>query len=153
MEDDWPLSLFAVGLLGLLWPARKGRWIEALGISLAWIPHIVLFTVIWEGRVSDALLAAKLPVLTLAALGLAIAAGAIVRWWRWLGVGLAVLWLIVGPLAYVPLIAVPLVLVATLFIQLPLARAVDLTQAQASRRHAILVEGLINVKPADGDSA
>ncbi len=63
-----------------------------------------------------------------------------------IGVFIAVLWLIVGPLAYVPLVAVPLVLFATLLIQIPLACAVDLTQAQASRRHGILVEGLIGVE-------
>ncbi len=63
-----------------------------------------------------------------------------------IGIFIAVLWLIVGPLAYVPLIAVPVVLIATLLIQVPLSRAVKLTQSQAARRHGILVEGLIGVE-------
>ncbi|MDH3580066.1 MAG: ATP-binding cassette domain-containing protein [Hyphomicrobiales bacterium] len=45
-----------------------------------------------------------------------------------------------------PLIAVPLVLGATLVIQLPLSRSVRATQAEASRRHSILVEGLIGAE-------
>jgi len=63
-----------------------------------------------------------------------------------IGVFIAVLWTIVGPIAWVPLIAVPLVICATLVIQLPLSRAVWATQAEASRRHSILVESLIGAE-------
>jgi ATP-binding cassette subfamily C protein LapB len=59
-----------------------------------------------------------------------------------IGVFIVVLMAIVGPIAYVPLAAVPLVLVLTLLIQLPLSRSVRLTQAEASRRHSLLVESL-----------
>ncbi len=63
-----------------------------------------------------------------------------------IGVFIFVLWLIVGPLAFVPLAAVPIVLAVTLLTQIPLARSVKLTQIQAARRHSILVEGLIGVE-------
>lgn len=63
-----------------------------------------------------------------------------------IGVFIAVLWLIAGPIALVPLLAVPLVLLVSLFIQLPLARSVKRTQAQAARRHSILVESLIGLE-------
>ena len=63
-----------------------------------------------------------------------------------IGVFIAVLWAIVGPIAWVPLIAVPLVLTSTLLIQLPLSRSVQATQQEASRRHSILIESLIGVE-------
>jgi len=63
-----------------------------------------------------------------------------------IGVFIFVLWLIVGPLAFVPLAAVPIVLAVTLLTQIPLARSVKLTHIQAARRHSILVEGLIGVE-------
>ncbi|MEM1048605.1 MAG: type I secretion system permease/ATPase [Pseudomonadota bacterium] len=59
-----------------------------------------------------------------------------------IGVFILVLWLIVGPLALVPLLAVPVVLVVTLLAQIPLTRSVRKTQAKAARRHSILVEAL-----------
>lgn len=62
------------------------------------------------------------------------------------GVFIAVLWMIVGPIAYVSAIAVPLVILATLLIQVPLSRSVRQTQSEAARRHAILVEGLLGVE-------
>lgn len=63
-----------------------------------------------------------------------------------IGVFIGVLWLIVGPIAWVPLVAVPVVLFLTLLIQIPLAESVNATQAEASRRHSILVESLIGVE-------
>lgn len=63
-----------------------------------------------------------------------------------IGIFLAVLWALVGPLAYVPMIAVPLVLAITLLIQFPLRRSVNQTQKESGRRHGILVEGLVGVE-------
>ncbi len=71
-----------------------------------------------------------------------------------IGVFVLVLLVIVGPIAYVPLAAVPLVLLVTLAIQIPLSRAVKATQAQASQRHSILVEGLVSpetIKAVSGE--
>jgi len=71
-----------------------------------------------------------------------------------IGVFILVLLSIVGPIAYVPLAAVPAVLIATLLIQVPLARAVRSTQMQASQRHSILFEGLASpetIKAVSGE--
>jgi ATP-binding cassette subfamily C protein LapB len=63
-----------------------------------------------------------------------------------IGVFLGLLYMIVGELALVPLLAVPLVLAVTLFIQAPLARAVSRSQLTKSSRHAILVESMVGVE-------
>ena len=57
-----------------------------------------------------------------------------------IGIFLGVMWLIVGPLAIVPLIAVVAVLSCAMLIQVPLARAVKSGQAASARRHSVLVE-------------
>lgn len=59
-----------------------------------------------------------------------------------IGVFILVLWLIVGPLAFVALGAVPVVIVITLLAQIPLVKSVRKTQMKAARRHSILVESL-----------
>ncbi len=67
----WPVLL--IGLLGILGLVRQRRYRLGLGLTLAWGPYILLTMIIWEGYISDAGLAAKLPVLALAGLGLALA--------------------------------------------------------------------------------
>jgi ATP-binding cassette subfamily C protein LapB len=59
-----------------------------------------------------------------------------------IGLFLWVLWLIVGPLALVPLIAVPVVLLVALIAQITVGRSLKEAQALAGRRHAVLVETL-----------
>ncbi len=68
---DLPLVLLVLGLLGLLALALEKRWRDSLGLTLAWVPHLLLTGVIWIGRVGDAQLAAHLPVTVLAAVGMA----------------------------------------------------------------------------------
>ncbi len=63
-----------------------------------------------------------------------------------IGVFIFVLWVIVGPIAFVPLAAVPIVIVATLLIQMPLGRTVKDSQAELARRHSILIEGLVGIE-------
>jgi ATP-binding cassette subfamily C protein LapB len=63
-----------------------------------------------------------------------------------IGVFLGLLYVIVGQLALVPLLAVPLVLVATLLIQVPLARAVGRSQLTKTNRHTILVESMVGIE-------
>ena len=63
-----------------------------------------------------------------------------------IGVFLGLLWLIVGQLALVPLLAVPVVLAATLLIQAPLARAVNSAQMTKTSRHSILVESMVGIE-------
>lgn len=87
LNDDLPVLLVAIGLAGLLLPALHGRRRESLGLLLAVVPYLTLCLVIWEGRVSDALLAVKLPVIHLAGLGLALAVGGVSRQWPRFGIG------------------------------------------------------------------
>jgi hypothetical protein len=80
---DLSLVLLALGLLGLFVLALEKRWRESLGLTLAWVPYILLTGAIWIGRVGDAQLAAHLPVTVLAAVGLALLADSLGRRARW----------------------------------------------------------------------
>jgi hypothetical protein len=82
LADDlwWPLII--LGLLGIaVWAFTRGRRREGLGLTLTWLPNLLLTLVIWENRVSDAQLAAKLPVVVLAGVGLALTLD-VLRGWR-----------------------------------------------------------------------
>lgn len=70
-----------------------------------------------------------------------------------IGVFLGFLWLIVGELALVPLAAVPIVLVVTLLIQLPLARSVAQAQSTTANRQTVLVEALVGIETVKAISA
>ena len=72
----WPLLV--LGLVGLLLLVKKGKWREGLGMTLVWIPNLLLTFVVWSDEVIDAQLAAKLPVVLMAGVGLALILG-------WLG--------------------------------------------------------------------
>jgi hypothetical protein len=98
---DWPLPLLALGLLGLITPAWEGRRLEAIALSLAWAPFMALSALIWVDRIGDAVLAAKLPVIAIAALGVALLAGAILRRSRLLGYAVLLLCLGSAVLLYV----------------------------------------------------
>ncbi len=75
-EDLW-LPALGLGLVGLWLLVRRRDGVRvALALTLAWAVHVPLALVIWEGRVSDALLAAKLPIVLLAGIGLAVLAQA-----------------------------------------------------------------------------
>lgn len=62
-----------------------------------------------------------------------------------IGVFVAVLFAIVGPLGWVPLIAVPLVLVLALLAQLPIGRSVQRAQAMGAKRQSVLTETLLGL--------
>jgi hypothetical protein len=80
LHDDLWLPVLVLGLIGLwLWSWHKS-WREPLALTLAWPPWLALSLAIWEGYISDALLAAKLPVVLLAGVGLALAADRPGRW-------------------------------------------------------------------------
>lgn len=60
-----------------------------------------------------------------------------------------VIWLVAGPLAMVPAVAVPIALLGGIVLQAPLRSAVAKTQAEAAQKHGILVEtigGLETIK-------
>jgi hypothetical protein len=69
LHHDWPLPLLLLGLLGIFLPGRP--WRLRWGLTLAWIPILLVSLIIWEGRVSDALLAVKLPIIAFGAIGVA----------------------------------------------------------------------------------
>ncbi len=72
LTDDlsWPLLL--LGLLSLIGMAvKKGTRRAGLAFLLIWILNFILTILIWEDSISDALLAAKLPVLIVTGLGIA----------------------------------------------------------------------------------
>lgn len=59
---------------------------------------------------------------------------------------IAVLFIIAGPLAWVPLIVLPIMIAAGFLIQWPLDRAMKKLQAESAARHGILVESLTGVE-------
>ncbi|MEM1099900.1 MAG: type I secretion system permease/ATPase [Pseudomonadota bacterium] len=59
-----------------------------------------------------------------------------------IGIFLGVLWWIVGPLALVPLVAVPVVLLIALISRITVGPSLERTQALAGRRQSVLVEAL-----------
>ncbi|MDF1726471.1 MAG: type I secretion system permease/ATPase [Sulfitobacter sp.] len=63
-----------------------------------------------------------------------------------IGIFIAVLFAIVGPIAYVPLVAVPVVMVLALLAQIPIGRTVEKAQAVAQKRHVVLVESLFGIE-------
>lgn len=72
LADDllWPLLL--LGLLALLLMiGDKKRWRAGLALTFVWMLNFALTVLIWRNRVVDAQLAAKLPVLIAAGIGLA----------------------------------------------------------------------------------
>ncbi|MET1411003.1 type I secretion system permease/ATPase [Roseibium sp. HPY-6] len=62
-----------------------------------------------------------------------------------IGIFVAVLFLLVGPIAIVPLIAVPVVLAISLFVQAPLSGAIEQSHRESAIRHSILVESVANL--------
>ncbi len=68
---------------------------------------------------------------------------------------IAVIATIGGPIAFVPLIAMPIVIIVNLIVQIPISKAIFKTQKQSEQKHAILVEtlgGLETVKTVGGQS-
>lgn len=55
---------------------------------------------------------------------------------------IAIMFLIGGPLAFIPLVSVPLVIAISWIMQKPMKRVVDRTMAQSTQKHAMLVEAL-----------
>jgi ATP-binding cassette subfamily C protein LapB len=63
-----------------------------------------------------------------------------------IGIFIAVLWLIVGPLALVPLIAIPIMLALAIGAQIPMGNAVARAQSAANRRQKVLIEALAGLE-------
>jgi hypothetical protein len=100
LADDWPPLFLLAGLSGLLLLRWSASRVERWGLTLSWLPYLLVSLIIWEGRISDALLAVKMPVVALAALGLALLT---LRAWQWkpvLGKGLVLAWVLLAALLY-----------------------------------------------------
>lgn len=63
-----------------------------------------------------------------------------------IGVFVAALFLVVGPLAWVPLLAVPVVLLLAVIAQVPLRRSAAQAQELSAKRHVVLVESLLGIE-------
>jgi ATP-binding cassette subfamily C protein LapB len=63
-----------------------------------------------------------------------------------IGIFVAVLYVIVGPIAIVPLLAVPVVMVLALIAQVPLGRSAAKAQQIATKRHVVLIESLTGIE-------
>ncbi|WP_298971052.1 type I secretion system permease/ATPase [uncultured Roseobacter sp.] len=63
-----------------------------------------------------------------------------------IGIFVAALFFIVGPIALVPLFAVPVVLVIAIAAQLPIGRSAGRAQQMATKRHVVLVEALSGIE-------
>lgn len=94
LRHDWPWPLLIVGLLGLGVVGKRQSWLEAAALTLIWVPFLILSLFIWEGRVSDALLATNLPLYPLAALGLALLLTIVYERFRSLALLLHLSWLL-----------------------------------------------------------
>ncbi|MBW4710678.1 type I secretion system permease/ATPase [Roseobacter sp. YSTF-M11] len=63
-----------------------------------------------------------------------------------IGIFVGALFFIVGPIALVPLGAVPVVLLIAIFAQLPISRSATRAQQMATKRHVVLIEALSGVE-------
>lgn len=59
---------------------------------------------------------------------------------------IGVIWLIGGPVGYIPMITVALILLYSVIIQIPLKRSIEEGQKTASQKNAVLVESLFNAE-------
>lgn len=91
LSDDMWWPLLVLGLLGLFLLIRKGNWREGVGMMLAWVPNFFLTVVIWRNQVIDAQLAAKLPVVMVAGVGLAVLLERAKHWSRPVGIAVGVI--------------------------------------------------------------
>ncbi|MCC2113834.1 MAG: type I secretion system permease/ATPase, partial [Hyphomicrobiales bacterium] len=62
-----------------------------------------------------------------------------------IGIFLFVLYILVGTLALVPILAVPLVILVNLLVQRPLGQAISSAEKESAIRHSVLIEGISNL--------
>ena len=59
---------------------------------------------------------------------------------------IGVIWLIGGPVGYIPIITIVLILLYSVIIQIPLRRSIEESQKTASQKNAVLIESLYNAE-------
>jgi hypothetical protein len=101
ITGDWPWLLLLLGLLGLCLPGRHASRAEKAALTFGWLLYAPVSFIVWEGRVSDALLAVKLPITAMAAIGLAFASQALGQWRPLVGRFSLGLWLFLAGYLYV----------------------------------------------------
>ena len=94
LAADWPWLLLLPGLAAVIIAGSRIQKRERGTLTLIWLTYYGLSLIIWEGRVSDALLAVKMPVTLMGAIGLALATQSIWLWRERLGQGLFIVWLV-----------------------------------------------------------
>ena len=78
LHEDWAWPLLLIGLSGLVFTTNLSRREKLAFVSVV-ICYLGLSFIIWEGYISDALLAVKMPIVGMAAVGLGLLAAHI---WR-----------------------------------------------------------------------
>ena len=66
---------------------------------------------------------------------------------------IAVIWMIAGPLAYIPLLVVPLVILVGVLLQFPLRTVIERTLRESNQKHALLVETIDGIETIKTSSA
>src|SRR3546814_5353448 len=64
---------------------------------------------------------------------------------------IGVIFIVSGPVAFVPLAMVPLVILVGLFLQYPLRTLVEKSQREASQKHALLIETIDGLETIKAD--
>lgn len=62
-----------------------------------------------------------------------------------IGIFLAVLYLIVGSIALIPLFAIPIVIAINLLVQIPLGASIERSHKESALRHSVMVESIANL--------
>ncbi len=85
LANDWPWPLLLIGLLALLLAGSNINWRERLALTWIWIPYLVVGFIIWIGHLGEAVLAIKLMVVAMAAVGLSLLLKQLHEWRPLLG--------------------------------------------------------------------
>lgn len=92
LSNDFPWLLLILGLIGLWLPLRQVQLPERLSFTLTWLAYLGLSLIIWIGRIGEAVLAAKLPVIAMAIIGLAFWSQWLWQWRPYAGQVLIAIW-------------------------------------------------------------
>jgi ATP-binding cassette subfamily C protein LapB len=66
---------------------------------------------------------------------------------------IGIIWFIGGPIAYVPLTAVPIIVIAGILLQIPMHRVVNRTVRESAQKHALLFEAIGGLETVKGMGA
>jgi hypothetical protein len=101
LENELPLAVITVGLVGNLMGTLRQSKREAIGFFLLWFPFLVLSFVIWVGWIGDALLAVNLPVIAMSVFGLGLLTSIILDKSPVVGSLVTTVWILLGMMLFV----------------------------------------------------